>query len=114
MDLNNINDIDVQIAIEEEGVCMAQEQLHENDEKYHRAIIKSLDELKIYKKALEIIRDNAIVDNCVCLSTLLSDHRECNGNCCNCDDYYRTNFIPLILQKAREENAREENAREEK
>ena len=51
MDLNKIDDIEVQIALEEEAVCTAKEKNHSNDVAYHEAIIKSLKLLKSMKES---------------------------------------------------------------
>lgn len=57
LNLNNSQDLDVQIAIEEEAICIAKEECHENDVAYHEAILVSLKELKR-------IRESASNDVC--------------------------------------------------
>ena len=56
MDLNNNNDLAVQIAIEEEAVCMAKENGHDNDVKYHQAVLNSLKELQSIRTFVEPLR----------------------------------------------------------
>lgn len=93
MDLNDVSNIDVQIAIEEEAVCMAQEKMHENDERYHRAILKSLNDLKAYKNALYMSCEVLCQERC----KLCEFHTDCE----KCGD--PDAFVYQYLQKAREQ-----------
>lgn len=56
IDLNN-NNLETQIAVEEEAICIAKEMCHDNDFDYHTAVLQSLKKLKGIMNYLEPLRN---------------------------------------------------------